>query len=546
MSENWDKDSMENLPKIEEPKVETPQPKVEMPQPKVEIPQPRVEIPQPKVEMPQPRVEMPRPKVEMPQPRVGAPQPRVEAPQPRVEIPQPKVDAPAPVTYERYKFSKEEKKAPKEKKAKSGTGRKFALCIALAVVFGLVSGAVFQGVNTLAGHYGYGAKVEEVPTIPETVPETVDEAVEATPEEKPVTKSVDVSGAGSVAEVAANAMPSVVAISNVEVQEVPSYFGTREIEGTSSGSGIIVGQNDTELLVATNNHVVATAKTITVTFIDNNSVEAQIKGTDPDNDLAVVAVNVKDIQESTLAEIKVATIGDSDNLVVGEQVVAIGNALGYGQSVTSGCVSALEREIEIDDSTIAKLIQTDAAINPGNSGGALLNMHGELIGINSAKLAADIIEGMGYAIPVSTAEPILGELMNRTTRAKVDSDQASYLGISCREVSSETADMYDMPIGVFVAEVTSGTAAERAGMQKGDIIIKFDGKTIKTYRELVDTLTYYPAGEEVDIVIARAEAGEYTNQTLTVTLDERPADVDEQDEEHEDMPEGQEGFNLPW
>ena len=440
---------------------------------------------------------------------------------PKVSVP---TSTPPQQVYSTYKFSKEVKPAKKKVKTANGTGKKFALCVALALVFGLVSGAVFQGINIFSNYY-YGTNnkvsVEEIeipPTVVETAGLAEDNVALATP-----TAST---GAGNVADVAANSMPSVVAISNVGVQEVQNFFGTQQYESESSGSGIIVGQNDEELLIATNNHVIAGATTITVTFIDDNSVEAQIKGTDSDNDLAVVAVNIKDIAEETLAEIKVATIGDSDKLTVGEQVVAIGNALGYGQSVTSGYVSALGREVEVDDYT-ANLIQTDAAINPGNSGGALLNMQGELIGINAVKFAANGIEGMGYAIPVSTAEPILGELMNRMTRFKVAEDKSAYLGVSCREVTKETAEMYNMPVGVFVAEVVEGASADRGGIKKGDIITKMDGQSIRTYKDLVEALSYYEAGESISIVVARAEGGEYNDHTLMVELDARPVDLEE-------------------
>ena len=473
-------------------------------------------------------------------------------------VAKPIIETPRPRVYDTYQFSqaKSEAKAVKKPKKKGGIGRKFAMCIALALVFGLVSGGVFLGVNAVGRQYLGNTTDEGFSKLPDAsepgvgntdkIAETVQPEELQSEEAQPQARE-----AGDVAEVAANVMPSVVAISNVSVQEVPDFFGSQEFESESSGSGIIVGQNETELLVATNNHVVVGAKTISVTFIDMSSVEAQIKGTDADNDLAVVAVNINDIEPSTLEAIKVATIGDSDKLVVGEQVVAIGNALGYGQSVTAGYVSALDREVTVEN-VAANLIQTDAAINPGNSGGALLNMKGELIGINAVKFAANGVEGMGYAIPVSTAEPILGELMNRTTRFKVDTDKASYLGVTCRAITEETADMYNMPMGVFVAEVAEGAAAEKAGIKMGDIITKFGDTTIKTYNELVDALQYYEAGETVEMVIARAEAGEYQEQTISVTLDPRPADLDIQNQQG-GMPEGNQDnseqpgeFRLPW
>ena len=509
-------------PKVDEPTVAI-APTPEMTMPKIETP-PMPETEAPKVEVP--KVEVP-PTPEMIMPKMEVPPVDPKKVEPYIQ-PQRKI-------YDTYQFSSvkpEAKQSPQRPKKKGGMGKKFATCIALAVVFGLVSGAVFQGVNMLGREYFGNTTEDKVIQLPETVVPAVKE-IETKPE---ATQSAEPKATGDVAEVAASVIPSVVAISNVSVQEIPDFFGSKEFESESSGSGIIVGQNDTELLVATNNHVVVGAKTITVTFIDKSSVEAQIKGTDADNDLAVVAVNIKDIEEATLNEIKVASIGDSDKLVVGEQVVAIGNALGYGQSVTAGYVSALDREVTVENVT-ANLIQTDAAINPGNSGGALLNMQGELIGINAVKFAANGVEGMGYAIPISTAEPILGELMNRTTRFKVDSDKAAYLGVTCRAVTEETAEMYNMPVGVFIAEVASGSASEKAGIQKGDIITKFDGTTIKTYNELVDALQYYEAGESVDIIVARAEAGEYKDQTVLVVLDARPAEFENQSRQSDDEPE---------
>ena len=299
-------------------------------------------------------------------------------------------------------------------------------------------------------------------------------------------------------------------------------------------------------MIATNNHVVEGAKNLSVSFYGDeidasalnsqsaqygqnmeevaqeyakNSVSAQIKGTDADNDLAVIAVQKTDVPDDTMEQIKIASMGSSNDLVVGEQVVAIGNALGYGQSVTSGYVSALDRTIDTDGSSTASgLIQTDAAINPGNSGGALLNMNGEVIGINSAKFADETVEGMGFAIPVATAQPILDDLMSRETRSKVSEDKAAYIGISCKEVSAEVSQMYGIPTGVFVAEVTKGGPAEAAGIQSGDIVTKIDGTKITSYSELTEQLAYYAAGETIDFVVQRADGGEYKDVTVTVTL----------------------------
>lgn len=289
----------------------------------------------------------------------------------------------------------------------------------------------------------------------------------------------------------------------------------QEVE--SCGSGIIIGQNDNELLIATNNHVVADADTISVGFIDNQAYEASVKGTDADNDLAVIAVKLSDISDDTMKQIKVASIGDSDSLKVGEQVVAIGNALGYGQSVTTGIVSAVDRQVGGSEAENG-FIQTDAAINPGNSGGALLNMKGEVIGINSAKLASTEVEGMGYAIPLSTASPIIENLMNRTTREKVSEEQAAAIGISGENVDSSISQAYGIPQGVLVAEVTPGGAAEQAGVIAGSVITKFDGTSVSTIEELKNLLTYYEAGETVDLVVKIADNGEYVEKTISITL----------------------------
>lgn len=374
------------------------------------------------------------------------------------------------------------------------------------IIVGAAAGAAFVGVNYAAGNMNDTKVVSSTPTL-----------------QTSTTSSGSSSGTIDVSDVAAAAMPSIVSITNKSVQEVQNYFsmfgmggGTQEEEIESAGSGIIVGQNDTELLIVTNNHVVEDADTLSVSFIDNSVCEAQVKGTDSDNDLAVVAVKLDDISDDTMSQIKAIQIGDSDNLKVGEQVVAIGNALGYGQSVTTGVVSAVDREIE-DSST--PLIQTDAAINPGNSGGALINMSGELVGINSAKLASTEVEGMGYAIPVSVAQPIMENLMNRETREKVSEDQAASIGIEGVDVDSETAQTYGMPQGAYVANVNEGSAAEKAGLKSGMIITKFDGTSVDSMSDLKDQLSYYAAGETVTITVAVADNGEYKEQDLEITLD---------------------------
>ena len=294
--------------------------------------------------------------------------------------------------------------------------------------------------------------------------------------------------------------------------------GTQEQEVESQGSGIIIGQNDSELLIATNNHVVEDADTLSVCFVDDQAYEATVKGTDADNDLAVIAVKLSDISDDTMSQIKIAEIGDSDQLQVGEQVVAIGNALGYGQSVTTGIVSAVNRQLEDSDSENG-FIQTDAAINPGNSGGALLNANGEVIGINSAKINSSAVEGMGFAIPISDASDVIQNLMNKETRSKVSDEERGYLGIKGYDVSEEGAQMYNMPTGVYVKEVMSGGGAEKAGLTKGSIITGFEGSSISGMSSLQEQLQYYKAGEEVTLTVQIPDKnGEYTEKDIKVTL----------------------------
>ena len=334
----------------------------------------------------------------------------------------------------------------------------------------------------------------------------------------------------NVADVAEDVMPSIVSITNKSGQEVQDWFSrqTYQMESESAGSGIIIGENDTELLICTNNHVVEDSDTLTVTFIDDESYEAQVKGTDKENDLAVVAVKLDDISDDTRSKIKIAKYGDSDSLRVGEQVVAIGNALGYGQSVTTGIVSALNRDITASEdgsedsaTTYQDLIQTDAAINPGNSGGALLNMNGEVIGINSAKASESGVEGMGYAIPISKAMPILENLMSKQTRSKVDEDKIGYLGINGQGVSDQAVQLYNVPAGVYVTKVQSGSPADEAGLREGDIITKFDGTEVSDMSDLQERLQYYSAGETVELTIQTNKDGAYAEKTLEITLGSR-------------------------
>ena len=312
-------------------------------------------------------------------------------------------------------------------------------------------------------------------------------------------------------------MPSVVSITNLSVQQVQNFFGgIQEQESKSAGSGIIISQTDEELLIVTNNHVVEGYDSLTVSFIDEESVAANVKGTNANKDLAVIAVSLDDIKQSTLDAIAVAQLGDSTALKVGEPTIAIGNALGYGQSVTVGIVSATGRTLDGFD---GELIQTDAAINPGNSGGALLNANGEVIGINTAKVSDSTVEGMGYAIPISDASDIIQNLMNQKTKTKVDESERGYLGIQGYDVDEDSSMMYNMPVGVYVAEVENGSAAKKAGISKGNIIVEFDGTTIDSMESLQEVMQYYAAGEEVEVKISVPENnGEYTEKTVTLTL----------------------------
>lgn len=449
--------------------------------------------------------------------------------------------------YEHYQFHEEQRTVLKpsgpsgHRRNQNSFQKKAGATIALAVIFGLVAAVVFQAANFAADRFlNTGKSSVQIKTT-----DSVD-LQETASDDSTADKVLSDSENGTVAAVAQASMPSVVAITTVSVQEIPSFFGysSHQYKSASTGSGIIVGDNDDELLIATNNHVVDGATTLSVCFIgddvanaetetvnagDNgdlnveDAVSAKIKGTDADNDLAVVAVKKSDIPEDTLNQIKIAQIGSSDDLAVGQQVVAIGNALGYGQSVTSGWISALNRTISTDDGTNSTgLIQTDAAINPGNSGGALLNMKGELIGINSAKYADSAVEGMGYAIPISKAKPILEELMNRETREKVDSSKKGYLGVSLANLTTEAIEMYNMPTGAFVRSVEDDSPAQEAGICKGDIIVKFDGQKISDGDDLLDKLQYYKSGEKIEAVIARATNGEYEENTIELTLGTRP------------------------
>lgn len=415
-----------------------------------------------------------------------------------------------------------EKTRKQKKVRKPGTPmnmrKRWTINIAMALVFGLVAGSVTYGVNYA------GNKLNGDGTAPAIQNTVVASGNKNNSDGVTTASSTNSDSVYSVSEVAKNAMPSMVAISTETVETVQSFFGTYSQTVPASGSGVIVGQNEDELLIATNNHVVTGATKVSVAFIDDTTVEAQIKGNDADNDLAVVAVNLSDIPEETMSAIKIATLGDSDELEIGEEVVAIGNALGYGQSVTNGIVSAVNRTVSTQDEATGAttesdgLIQTNAAINPGNSGGALLNMRGELIGINEAKYSSTSVEGMGFAIPLAKAEPILQNLMSIQTRSKVDDNDASYIGITGKNVSSDTNNAYGIPVGVFVDSLEEGGPAEKAGIKSGDIITELDGRKITTMNDLKGALEYYAKGETIEVKIQRMGDGEYKEQTLTVTL----------------------------
>ena len=392
---------------------------------------------------------------------------------------------------------------PKAPKPKKGYAKKVALVVGAAVLFGAVGGVTMQGTSYLTGKL-LGKNTKSTVGTTKTVSNA-----------KLTTSTSTVTS--DVSDIVENTLPSIVSITNMSVQEVQNFFGgISQQESESAGSGIIISQNDSELLVVTNNHVVEGSDTLTVTFNDGNSVEAQIKGTDSARDLAVVAVPLDKISDDTMNAIKVATLGDSDSLKVGEPAIAIGNALGYGQSVTTGIVSATGRTIDGFD---GEYIQTDAAINPGNSGGALLNANGEVIGINSEKINSSAVEGMGFAIPISDASDVIQNLMNKETRSKVSDEERGYLGIKGYDVSEEGAQMYNMPTGVYVKEVMSGGGAEKAGLTKGSIITGFEGSSISGMSSLQEQLQYYKAGEEVTLTVQIPDKnGEYTEKDIKVTL----------------------------
>lgn len=396
-------------------------------------------------------------------------------------------------------YNYEQNQEPKKKEKKKMP--KLIKVISLALVFGIVASVAFQATNLVADRFLGTTENREVKSVDNTK----------------ISQSTGETAKSDIASIAEEVMPSVVSITNLSVQQVQSFFGgIQEQESKSVGSGIIISQNDSELLIITNNHVVEGNETLTVSFVDEESVEAQVKGTDAAKDLAVIAVQTKEIKDTTMDQIKVAALGNSDQLQVGESVIAIGNALGYGQSVTSGIVSATGREL---DGLDEKLIQTDAAINPGNSGGALLNANGEVVGINTAKVATDTVEGMGYAIPISSVSDIIENLMNQETKTKVSEAEQGQLGIQGVDVTADSSEMYNMPTGVYVSEVIAGGGAKKAGITKGSVITGINGTSIDGMQALKEQLQYYRAGETVKITVATPEKnGEYAKRDVEVTL----------------------------
>lgn len=414
------------------------------------------------------------------------------------------------------------------KKQGGGFAVKLLKGAAMAVTFGLIAGLSFAGSTYLFGKIA-GNTAEEVSDEDEEALSGADLHIAETTEALDTiasrtddgTKQIAEGGVTDVSDIVDQAMPSIVSITTIARTQVPSFFfGYEEYESEGCGSGIIISQDEENIYIATNNHVIEGAQTLTVVFDDGSSVDAKIKGTDASSDLAVVAVKLSDIEEETKQKIRLATFGDSEQLKIGQTAIAIGNALGYGQSVTTGVISALDREVtvvnETDGSTITnELLQTSAAINPGNSGGALLNANGEVIGITSVKYAETSVEGMGYAIPSETAIPIIRQLI---TRELVKGSDSAYFGISGVDVTQAVSETYHMPQGVYIAQIVEGSSAADAGLMQGDIITRFDGRNIKSMEEMQDLLQYLSAGTEVEVTIQRAQNGEYVEQTITVTL----------------------------
>lgn len=427
---------------------------------------------------------------------------------------------PPPPTYTAYQFGQQQPfgaaptppKAPKPPK-KNGIGSKVALTACLALLFGVIAGGTILGISLIKD------KLSDNKSTPATFEEYLKQETKDENESVSVKNYTEI--VTDVSQVVEDVMPSVVSITNISTAEYYNFFGySVPQQSESTGSGVIVGSNETELLIVTNNHVISGATSLTVTFTDGEIAEALVKGTDANMDLAVVAVPLENIKEETMSSVSIAEIGDSTALKVGEPAIAIGNALGYGQSVTSGIISAIDREVTVDNVT-NKLIQTDAAINPGNSGGALLNVEGQLIGINSVKYSSTEVEGMGYAIPISSAMPIIEKLMVRETKEKVDGE-SGYLGIAGATVTENASYIYSLPAGVFVSEVIDGYGAKEGGLKKGDIIVEIEGTTITSMETLQSELEYYAAGETIEVTVMTQSSNGYTEKELKITLSEKP------------------------
>ncbi len=401
------------------------------------------------------------------------------------------------------------------------TGKKIAALVMSGVLFGCVAGGTMVGVDR------FSDKLFPKETVQETVADASSNS------QTDVVATSQASTGNDVSAIVEKAMPSVVAINNTMVYTQNNWlFGQQKYEVPSSGSGIIAGQNDSELLIITNNHVVEDSEELSVTFIDNQSVKAAVKGTDSDSDLAVIAVQLSDIPDETRKQIKAADLGDSDSLKLGQGVVAIGNALGQGQSVTVGYVSALNKKVTIEG-VERTLLQVDAAINPGNSGGALLNMNGEVIGINAAKYSSTSVEGIGYAIPISQAKDIIGDLMTKTTKITVDENEQGYLGIQLQNIDSQMAKAYGMPEGIYVYKIVEGGAASKSDLRERDIITKFDGETVKNGDELKKLLTYYKSGSTVTLTVQSLENGSYVEREVQVTLGSKSEATKNQDSQND-------------
>ncbi len=455
-------------------------------------------------------------------------------------------------TYQ-YNTSNISNQPPQTPPKKKHTALKVVAAIcAVALVVGGV-GFTYNAVTRRSGLFGPATgeedRIEQQETQGETKEETIGEEASNDKEIETTTVTGETKAVVTdVTSVVEEVMPAMVMIHNNYTASA-SYFGfVQQEEATASGSGIIVGENESELLIATNYHVIEGADSLEVIFTDDKTVEAVVKGTDSDMDLAVIAVMLSDIPSDTKDTIKIATLGDSTALKLGEPAIAIGNALGYGQSVTTGVISAVNRDVELEDGTTQTFIQTDAAINPGNSGGALLNLQGEVIGINSNKIGGDTIEGMGYAIPISVAQPIIDKLMNEETKLKVASADRGYIGISGVSVTAEVAAGYGIPRGVYVAEVSKGGGAEAAGLEKGDVITEFDGQEITSMDDLQTRLQYYAAGTEVTIKVMRQDGQEYTERSYNVTLGRAAGSSSSEDTNPVEENEGQQGiggFQMP-